>query len=322
MPSMRIKVKGNESGVYHCMSRVVGKEHLLGRLEREVFRKMLWQLADFSGLEVLTYAVMSNHFHVLVRVPGGREVDDVELVRRVGVLYGSERASWVEKGLRGAGGEGLREGYLLRMGDVSQYMKSLKQRFSIWYNRRSGRVGTLWSERFKSVLVEGSGTALRTVSAYIDLNAVRGGLCEDPKDYRYCGYGEAMGGSVRARWGLGVVMEHGDWGMASREYRMILFGKGYYAGTGKGVMSWEQWCEVRERGGRLALADALRCRVRYLSEGTVLGSRAYVEGCFEANREKFGQRRESGARALRGAEWGGLCSVRDLRRRVYTMRDS
>lgn len=52
-----------------------------------MLRKMLWQVADFSGVEVLTYAIMSNHFHVLVRVDDTQEVSDAELMRRYKVLY-------------------------------------------------------------------------------------------------------------------------------------------------------------------------------------------------------------------------------------------
>ena len=60
-----------------------------------------------------------------------------------------------------------------RMYDLSQYMKTLKQRYSQWYNRTASRRGTLWEQRFKSVVVEGSRNALLTMAAYIDLNAVR-----------------------------------------------------------------------------------------------------------------------------------------------------
>jgi hypothetical protein len=70
-------------------------------------------------------------------------------------------------------------------------MKELKGRFAQWYNRRHHRYGVLWAERFKSVLIE-EGQALSAVAAYIDLNPLRAGLCEDPKDYRYCGYAEAI----------------------------------------------------------------------------------------------------------------------------------
>ncbi len=51
------------------MSRIVGGQMLLGVREKEVLRRLLWRVADFSGVEVLTYSIMSNHFHVLVQVP-------------------------------------------------------------------------------------------------------------------------------------------------------------------------------------------------------------------------------------------------------------
>lgn len=321
MASIRIKVQGDQAAVYHCMSRIVGKEHLLGAREREVFRRMIRKIADFCGVGVLTYAVMSNHFHVLVGVPGKVEIDDAELVRRVGGLYGEEVARAVEGGLRGEDAESIRREYLQRMGDLSVFIKLLKQRFSIWYNRNNGRVGTLWSERFKSVLVEGSGRALRTVAAYIDLNAVRAGYCSDPKDYRFCGYGEACGGGIEAREGLRLIMERSKqagWRGAGREYRMILFGKGYYTQLEKeGGIGYEQFKQVRQRKGRLPLADALRCRVKYFSEGTILGSREFVEKRFLEHRERFGPNRVSGARAMRGVEWDGLCTARDLRKDVF-----
>ena len=63
----------------------------------------------------------------------------------------------------------------------------------------------------------------------------------------------------------------------------------------------------------------LRCRVRYFSDGAVIGSRAFVDEVFRTCRERFGEKRKSGARKLRGngaAAAGRLWSVRDLRRRI------
>ena len=79
-------------------------------------------------------------------------------------------------------------------------MKELKQRFSKWYNRQQNRCGTLWAERFKSVLVEDRPGAVQAVAAYLDLNPVRAGLVKDPKDCRWCGYAEAVAGEVLQRW--------------------------------------------------------------------------------------------------------------------------
>ena len=85
--------------------------------------------------------------------------------------------------------EELRQRLLARMWDVSAFMKLLKQRITQWFNRHSGRTGTLWEQRFKSVLVEGAGDVVATMAAYIDLNPVRARLVADPQDYRWSGYG-------------------------------------------------------------------------------------------------------------------------------------
>jgi len=69
----------------------------------------------------------------------------------------------------------------------------------------------------------------------------------------------------------------------------------------------------------VAMGKMLRCRVRYFSDGAVLGSRAFVDGVFRACRERFGARRKSGARKLRGnaaATAGTLWSVRDLQKGI------
>ena len=51
----------------------------------------------------------------------------------------------------GEAAEAICQRLLVRMGDISQYMKALKQRFSVWHNRSHQRTGTLGNERFKSV---------------------------------------------------------------------------------------------------------------------------------------------------------------------------
>lgn len=85
--------------------------------------------------------------------------------------------------------------------DVSLFVKELKERFSRWLNKQLGRRGTLWMDRFKSVLVDGP-EALATIAASIDLNHVRAGMVDDPSEYEWCGYGEAGSGSRRTRRGI------------------------------------------------------------------------------------------------------------------------
>ncbi len=74
-----------------------------------------------------------------------------------------------------------------------------------------------------------------------------------------------------------------------------------------------------EQGRDVALGKMLRLRVRYFSDGAVLGSRAFVDGVFTRCRDRFGAKRKDGARQLRGngaAAAGRLWSVRDLRRQI------
>ncbi|MFP4356975.1 MAG: transposase [Puniceicoccaceae bacterium] len=210
---LRIKLGEGFRAYYHLMSRTVNAEKWFGLREKEYLRKLIRQMGEFSGVRVITYAVMDNHFHVLAEVPPERVVSDGEIVRRFAALY-PEPTPWQPLtadalaellAANDVRGQELREELLGRMHDMSWMMKTIKQRFAIWFNKRLGRFGPVWAERFRSVLVAGDVKALRTVAAYIDLNGVRAGLADDPKDYRFCGYAEAWAVRQEARAGLPVL---------------------------------------------------------------------------------------------------------------------
>jgi hypothetical protein len=65
------------------------------------------------------------------------------------------------------------------------------------------------------------------------------------------------------------------------------------------------------------MAEYLRCRVRYFCDGAVLGSREFVEEIFRGYRERFGPRRKTGARRMRGLAEEALYALRDLRKGVF-----
>lgn len=281
----RLKLDG--LAVYHCISRTVAGAFLLDDEAKEVFRRMLWRVADFSGVEILAYCVMSNHFHVLVRIRGGQESPErAEILRRYEVLYNrtrppgfpsvSELKEFFEKG--GTEAERWESRLRARMGDVSAFMKTLKQRYSVWYNRRYQRFGTLWAERFRCLLVEGSPGAMSTVAAYIDLNPVRAHLVEDPAAYRWCSYAEAQAGKTAARRGLAATVGAREWSDdGDGVYRLILMGIGENAATeNAGRIPDEIVDTVLKRGGTVSRSELLRCRVRYFSDGAVLGSAEFV----------------------------------------------
>ena len=61
-----------------------------------------------------------------------------------------------------------------------------------------------------------------------------------------------------------------------------------------------------EGAAELSLGEMLHCRVRYFSDGVVLGSRGFVEEVFAKHREQFGVKRKTGARKMRGGDWGNF----------------
>jgi len=340
---MRRRMKVREDapvGYYHCISRVVDRRQVLRDPEKEHFVALMRECEAFCEVRVLTFCVMSNHFHLLVEVARRPKAlpSPEAIVRKVRGLSGHASPGMVEQRIKmyrdAQDEEGLRaylEGFTGRMWDLSAFMKMLKQRFSQWYNGRRGRKGTLWEERFKSVLIEGAGEAWGAVAAYIDLNPVRAGLVKDPEDYRWCGYGEAVAGKRRALEGLGVIGGALCRGLEVKGsevlevYRMKLFHEGTEEREAldeegrpvRGALGRAAVLAVLRRKGKLPMAAYVRCRVRYFCDGVALGSRAFVEEVFATYRSRFGSRRKRGARRMRGLADGEMFTLRDLRLRVF-----
>ena len=124
-------------------------------------------------------------------------------------------------------------------------------------------------------------------------------------------------------------------GDVSKQYRMLLLaegeeklrevvskeGKREVKVVRKGMKKEVVEVELAQLEGSrdVAIGRMLRCRVRYFSDGAVIGSRAFVDGVFRACRERFGEKRKSGARKLQGsaaAAAGTLWSVRDLQKGI------
>lgn len=242
----------------------------------------------------------------------------------------------------------VHERFTYRMHDLGEFMKTLLLRFSRWFNIQHKRTGALWESRYKSVLVQ-EGIAAQTMAAYIDLNPVRAGMVADPTDYRWSSYGEAMGGGAKgngakARAGLvRAYLAHKGAGAdarlwperVSREYRMLLLEDGQeklqevidsegerdVKVVKKGIKQTVAVAELQafQRGQDVAIGKMLRCRVRYFTDGAVIGNREFVNEAFNNARERFGPKRKDGARKLRGsghAAVGLIWSARDLRKGI------
>jgi hypothetical protein len=163
---------------------------LLGEDEREHFRMLMRMCERFTGCRVLSYCLMSNHFHILLEVtpvPTGGITDEV-LLERLGGFYGKGQVAGIAKEMEEAAAvrergefelppvdeagvpltreevraratleaagrvEEIRSRYTRRMHDLSWFMKSLLERFTKWFNGKHSRSGTLWEDRFKSVI--------------------------------------------------------------------------------------------------------------------------------------------------------------------------
>ena len=353
---LRVKDTGMAVGstCFHLMSRTCGGAIFFDETEKEGLVLVMKRMAAFCGIKLLTYCVMGNHFHALVRVPK-REIwlkqfegagGEQRLMEHLKVLYskGFRDLFQVElANLRKDGREAEAQQYLeemkARFCDVSVYAREVKTRFCRWYNKRHGRRGTVWMERFRSVIVEGKRgreandeqraksalDALKVMAAYIDLNPVRAGMVERAKDYRWSGWGAALTGEKLAMEGLCDVTEtvSGKWESAGK----VVYARWLGAAEEEAKREFRiRKAEAEEDGGESPQAEIERAKegsfflktVRAFTRGVAVGSEAFVEAIFQSHRPQFGPRRESGGRHLDGntsTVLEGLRTLRDLRRR-------
>ena len=319
MRTARAKIEG--AAYYHVMNRILERRYILKDEVAEKFRTLMRQVEAFTGVQVVTYCIMTNHVHLLLRVPDRKVLSDSEMLARLEKLasplaFAQFMDQWnrmleqkSESGL-----DELRQSVMVRMFDISVFMKELKQRFTQWYNRRAKRNGTIWQERFKSSLIENKRDYLATAAAYIDLNPVRAGLVEDPKDFRFCGYAEALAGSAAAMSGLAVLAgmygnrTDDEWILGT--HRIILFGKGVQCKDKPGFTP-EEVDQVYEEKGVLQPWVVAGHRLRWLADGAVIGSKEYVQELRTQLREKMGFKRAAGA--YEADETANICTLRSLR---------
>ncbi len=262
----KIRKKSTAEVFYHVISRIANQEYLMDDTVKRKMLEVLHAAAKFSGVRVCTYTLMDNHFHLLVQVPAAtdRPVPEETVLERVGALYGENaqrrlKECWAR--MRKSGMDMVVEAQLdrfrRRMRDISEFVKTFKQRVSQWYNRTYGHVGTLWTGRFKSPMIE-KGEHLATCMKYIHNNPVSAGIAESASDYPWSAPWAAEHGDARAREGLGFLSEL---------YRRC---------AEEGRFSWDNVLDPEERDLRF-------------SNGIVIGSLEFVDA--NAPRPPGGMRR-------------------------------
>src|SRR6516162_5085657 len=148
------RAKAEGQGFYHCLSRVVEGRFIFqtsghGSVEAERFIKLMRRLEAFSGVRVLTFVLMSNHFHLLCEVPEPKIISEAEVLERVEAGYGPARRQALQEEIaryrQQPDGEAqilrLLDGFRERMYDISVFIKEHKGRLAQWYNQRHDRYG-------------------------------------------------------------------------------------------------------------------------------------------------------------------------------------
>ena len=189
----RIKSSGKGTAYYHIISRCSNRQFLFRKdAAKDRLMDLAKRVAEFSGVKLLALTVMDNHFHILCSVTQSNEpVSQEEIIRRIGVLKGDATAQEVRERWENLAAAGFTsmlaaelDRYRARMNDISAFVKTLKELFAIWYNRRYDYCGSIWCGVFKSTMIE-SGRYLEYCRRYVIMNPVRAGMVTQIKAYRW-----------------------------------------------------------------------------------------------------------------------------------------
>ncbi len=185
---------------YHVVNRCVRRAFLCGQdaVTGQCFEHRLgWietrirELASVFTIDVAAYAVMSNHYHAVLRVDAARAnaLSDDDVLRRWTQLFtgpvlvqrylggGPESLGQTERDKVGE----FAQLYRQRLADVSWFMRVLNESIARQANAEDGCTGRFWEGRFKSQALLDEQALLATM-AYVDLNPIRAGMVESLQD--------------------------------------------------------------------------------------------------------------------------------------------
>jgi hypothetical protein len=266
-----------EGTYYHIVNRVAGSPGDLpfGEIEKERFVRLLHWLATLYTVEPLAWMVMGNHFHILLFAPAEAPSPE-ETTHRYAAFHGGARAPLDPDSPQC-------RTLAPRLRDISWFTRDLECRFTRWFNRHGGanRRGSLWQQRFKSVVIEGVGAVWQCLE-YIEMNPIRAKLVADPADYRFgswgawCGsgehpYAEKLLRHLRRNRGAHTA----EWTLAdfARELRKE-FARVQAGEAGGSTAEIEQ--AVAAAAPEPPALTVITRRVRYWTDGLAIGSKRFL----------------------------------------------
>ena len=184
---------------YHIVSRCVrraflcGKDQYSGRCyehRRKMIVDRIKQLADVFHIDVCAYAVMSNHYHLVLKVNSTKEWNEKQVLS-----YWSSLCGIIPLCQRYMKGEFLSKAelnmvylkvdeYRKRLMSISWFMKLLNEHIAKTANSEDKVKGHFWESRFKSQALLDE-RALLTCMAYVDLNPIRAAMAQTPETSDY-----------------------------------------------------------------------------------------------------------------------------------------
>ena len=191
----------NDTHYYHCVSRCVRRAFLCGidqysgqnyEHRRQWLEDKLLATADIFSIKLCAYAVMSNHYHVVlhVRTDIAKEWSDYDVVSRWHKLYSG---NFLSKCF--LSNQKLNKNQLLllqkdikvwraRLIDISWFMRTINEKIARKANQEDNCTGRFWEGRFKSqALLDDK--ALLACMTYVDLNPIRAKMAETPEESEY-----------------------------------------------------------------------------------------------------------------------------------------
>jgi putative transposase len=297
-----VRTDSGQKTVYHVMSRTALDGLPFKDAEKDELVRVIKRFSMIYAVDVLGLTVMSNHFHILVQMSPGFMLSDDEVRRRFMLLYntGTEFP------------EGQLDAFRDRLSNLSQYVKDIKQTFSRIYNRKKKRKGTLWGERFKSVIVEKGSTVIHCL-AYIDLNAVRAGIVKRPEDYRWGSIGYHVQTGNKDNF-LSLDFGLAEFGVENsqrlKKYREYLYHAGALDKQGNAKISKKVLAEESADGFGIDRIRRFRYRTRYFTDSGVIGSKAFVLATYEVYKDRFFGSRERVPKRVKGIN--GMYSMKRL----------